>query len=132
MRNSLWLVFGGVLWAQGVKLPAELQAWQKVAVTARVTGVVERVLVDRGSIVKEGDLLVEIKLEKQNQFKVKSETARRLIELRGVSKSYDVAAGKFLALKEVDMQVDAGEFVAVVVPSEYEGDRKSTRLNSSH
>ncbi|MBL0155661.1 MAG: efflux RND transporter periplasmic adaptor subunit [Bryobacterales bacterium] len=60
MRNSLWLVFGGVLWAQGVKLPAELQAWQKVAVTARVTGVVERVLVDRGSVVKEGDLLVEL------------------------------------------------------------------------
>lgn len=60
MRASLWVLFSGVLWAQGVKLPAELQAWQKVAVTARVTGVVERVLVDRGSVVKEGDVLVEL------------------------------------------------------------------------
>lgn len=60
MRNSLWLLFGGVLWAQGVKLPAELQAWQKVAMTARVSGVVERVLVDRGSEVKAGELLVEL------------------------------------------------------------------------
>ena len=60
MRHSLWFVFSAVAWAQGVKLPAELQAWQKVAVTARVTGVVERVLVDRGSIVKEGDVLVEL------------------------------------------------------------------------
>ena len=38
----------------------------------------------------------------------------KLIELNGVSKAYDVAAGKFLALKDVDMQVGAGEFVAVV------------------
>ena len=60
MRHSLWLVFSAVVWAQGVKLPAELHAWQKVAVTARVAGVVDRVLVDRGSVVKEGDVLVEL------------------------------------------------------------------------
>lgn len=43
-----------------LKLPAELQAYQSVDLVARVQGFVERVLVDRGSVVKKGDLLVEL------------------------------------------------------------------------
>ena len=50
----------------------------------------------------------------------------RLIELRGVTKAYTVGDGEFLALTGIDMQVDAGEFVAVVGKS---GSGKSTLLN---
>jgi membrane fusion protein (multidrug efflux system) len=43
-----------------VELPGEFQPFLTVALHAKVTGYVERVLVDRGSIVKQGDLVVEL------------------------------------------------------------------------
>ncbi len=43
-----------------VDLPGELQPYLSVAVRARVRGFVERVLVDRGSEVKQGELLAEL------------------------------------------------------------------------
>ncbi len=49
-----------------------------------------------------------------------------LIDLRGVSKTYSSAAGAFTALKDVDLKVRPGEFVAVVGKS---GSGKSTLLN---
>jgi putative ABC transport system ATP-binding protein len=50
----------------------------------------------------------------------------RLIELHGVTKAYPVARGEFMALKGIEMSVDAGEFVAVVGKS---GSGKSTLIN---
>jgi RND family efflux transporter MFP subunit len=43
-----------------IVVPGEIRPFLKVALHARVSGYVERVLVDRGSAVKEGDLLVEL------------------------------------------------------------------------
>jgi putative ABC transport system ATP-binding protein len=49
-----------------------------------------------------------------------------LIDVREVIKTYQSAAGTFTALKGVDLQVDRGEFVAVIGKS---GSGKSTLIN---
>ena len=45
---------------------------------------------------------------------VKETTNEPLIDLRNVQKAYKTPAGAFLALKGVDLQINRGEFVAVL------------------
>ncbi len=56
---SILLLAGAGLAAQ-TRVPAELIPFQRVTIMARVSGMVEKVNVDRGSVVKEGDVLVAL------------------------------------------------------------------------
>jgi membrane fusion protein, multidrug efflux system len=58
-RTELALVVSKLV-TRTVELPGEFLPFLTVSLHARVPGYVERVLVDRGSIVKQGDLLVEL------------------------------------------------------------------------
>lgn len=59
MKPFSWLIFATLpLAAQSVKLPGELAAYQRVELKARVEATVEKVPVDRGSVVKAGDTLI--------------------------------------------------------------------------
>ena len=49
-----------------------------------------------------------------------------MISLHQVSKTYETPAGKFAALKSIDLNVEAGQFVGIVGKS---GSGKSTLLN---
>ena len=81
-----------------IELPGELQPFQSVSVHAKMRGYVERVLVDRGSVVKRGQLLAELTApEMQAQIaeaesKVGAAESERLgaeAQLAAVQSTYD-------------------------------------------
>jgi len=77
-----WLsaLFAVSMLAQNVKLPGELAPYQRVTITARVTGIVESVAVDRGSVVKQGQLLAELSAPEMKAQRAEVEAKAQAIE----------------------------------------------------
>ncbi len=114
MRHSWFLLLSclSAAWAQSgalalviskpvsrtLELPGEIQPYLAVALHARVPGYVDRVLVDRGSVVKQGELLIELSAPEMKsqiaeaQSKVQAADASRLeaeAQLSAAQATYD-------------------------------------------
>ena len=63
-----------------VELPGEFMPYQSVAVRAKVTGFVEQVRVDRGSVVKEGELLATLVAPELTAQRVEGEAKVQAVE----------------------------------------------------
>lgn len=75
-----------------LRLPAEIRPFQSVDIIARVQGFIERILVDRGSVVKKGEMLVELsapemkaQLAEQEAKAVATESQRAELQARQAS-----------------------------------------------
>ena len=84
--------------SQTIELPAEILPYLAVSVHARVAGYVDRVLVDRGSVVKQGEVLVELSAPEmaaqiaEAESKVQAAEADRLqaeAQLSAAESTYD-------------------------------------------
>ncbi|HTS76311.1 MAG TPA: efflux RND transporter periplasmic adaptor subunit [Bryobacteraceae bacterium] len=112
--------------SQTVDLPAEIWPFLSVSLHAKVAGYIERVLVDRGSTVKEGELLIELSAPEMDaqiaeaESKVESAEADRIqadAELAAAQSTYErtqeasktpgAIAGNDLVLAQ--KQVDAAQ-----------------------
>src|ERR1035438_8471766 len=109
-RNLLLAVslFTGLAWGQAaglvavisktishtVELPGEFQAFQSVQIHAKVRGYVERVLVDRGGVVKRGDLLAELTAPEMQAQIAEAESKVQAVESERLQAMAQLAAAQ--------------------------------------
>lgn len=68
--------------ARNLRLPGEITPYQRVAVFARVASFVEAVHVDRGSVVREGDMLVSLVAPEMDAQVAESESKAQAVQLQ--------------------------------------------------
>jgi RND family efflux transporter MFP subunit len=80
-----------------VNLPAELEPWEKVALHARVAGFVESIEVDRGSVVRQGDLLARLSAPEMKSQRIAAEAkVLEVVAQRAEANAKRVAAESLL------------------------------------
>jgi len=67
---------------RNLRLPGEIAAYQRVAIFARVTSFVEAVHVDRGSVVRQGDMLVSLVAPELDAQLAESEAKAQAVQLQ--------------------------------------------------
>jgi membrane fusion protein, multidrug efflux system len=77
-----------------IDLPGEFQPFLSVALHSKVTGYVEKVLVDRGSLVKEGQLLVELSAPEMKAQIAEAESKLQSVEAEHVQAEAQLAAAE--------------------------------------
>ncbi len=77
-----------------VELPGEFQPYQQTAIHAKVQGFVSKVLVDRGSRVKEGDLLAELTAPELDAQIAEAQARIPVIEAQKAEAAASVAAAQ--------------------------------------
>src|ERR1035438_4241180 len=77
-----------------IDLPGEILPFQSVSLHARVPGYVERVLVDRGSAVKQGDLLIELSAPETNAQIAEAESKVEAVEADRLQAEAQLAAAR--------------------------------------
>jgi membrane fusion protein (multidrug efflux system) len=80
--------------ARTIDLPGELLPYLSVPLHAKVTGYIERVLVDRGSIVRQGDLLIELTAPEIKTRIAQAESAAQTAESQRVEAEAQLAAAQ--------------------------------------
>ncbi len=77
-----------------VVLPAEIQPYLSVSLRAKVPGYVERILVDRGSVVRQGDLLAELSAPEIQARIAEAESAVQAAEAGRAQSEAQLAAAR--------------------------------------
>src|SRR5213083_2425077 len=77
-----------------ITLPGEIQPFLNVALRSRVAGYVDRVLVDRGSAVKQGDLLVELSAPEMKTQIAEAESKVQTMESERLQAEAQLAAAQ--------------------------------------
>jgi len=77
-----------------IELPAEIAPYLSVSLHAKVQGYVENVLVDRGSAVKQGDLLVELSAPETNAQIAEAESKVEAVEADRLQAEAQLAAAR--------------------------------------
>jgi RND family efflux transporter MFP subunit len=81
--------------------PSHLMVDQEVTVSARITGVIEKISVDRGTVVKKGQALATLELQ---EFEQSVREAREEMQLRKaeLERAKALSAGKILSKADLD------------------------------